>query len=58
MEIKVPSKYVSGQTIGAYLHGYKAASANKEAQVYGGKLTKEAYLDGYRQATEDSINAL
>lgn len=54
-EMNIPSEYVSGQTRTAYRAGYEAAMTGKTAQLYGGKLTKEAYLAGYRAGTEEAI---
>jgi hypothetical protein len=54
----IPTKFIGGGPRTAWRSGYDAAVKGKDAQVYGGKITKEAYLAGYKAGTEAEIAML
>jgi ribosome modulation factor len=49
-----PAHLKSAQTRTAYTHGYEAAMAGREPRPYAGKLTRNAYEEGYTKGLNDS----
>lgn len=53
--VNVPDDLISSQTATAYVHGYLAGYNGKEPQLYGGKLTKAAYMRGMKDGTDAHV---